>query len=179
MLQFYEKLENIGFTNMLKKSLDKRNSLLKKCPYDELVCLFFFMNYDEWIACFSKHITQKSFENIPSDDIFTLLINVEPSHINYFMSNQMLKLKLFSISSETFYYEILKNPQVLINYKSYFTKEDYSNYLLKNNVSYDIITEICTINPFYRNMFLPFIVRTALMLPFNKDISLYIMSFVC
>lgn len=172
---YYEKIEEIGVEGLFRKSNIKRDSILKKVPFDQLTCLFMFMTQNEIRQLFSPHVIKSCFEHIPLEDTFTVLCESE-QYYSFFLSKEniierikCMPISMFSEDIEI-YYDIV---ELLIQ----------ENIISKSLIQYKFNqASLSKLGPIYRKYprLKKWIYSHPLLesLPFPFDISIHIFEFL-
>jgi len=179
MMDYYEKIESVGYERLLKKSTAFRESILRKCPTSELVCFFFFLTDLEWMDLFSEALTKRRFLAILPNDMFHILVHIQTPHLSFFIDKQVLLDKLLHMTSELLISECREHPHLLprlLESEKEILKGPFCR--MVSGEPLDAICELMRVHPFYHQLFLPLLNSTAHYLPFPKDVSLHVLSFM-
>jgi len=88
MLSLYEKVEEMGVDTFCMKPQRIRDSYLSRLPSDEITCYFAFMNYNEFILCFSSTVINDCFKIISCDTLFILCQEIPTYYFSKHMSRE-------------------------------------------------------------------------------------------
>jgi hypothetical protein len=171
----YEKIEEIGVDGLLRKSPQKRDSILKKVPLDQLCCLFMFMDQDEIRQLFSPHVIKSCFAHIPLEDTFTVLYESYQCYSS-FLSKSNIKERIECMPIVRFseemdqYYDIIT---LLLE------ERVISRSLIQSKFHHSSLTELAIITrkyPRLKRWVYPHPLLESL--PFPTDLSIYIFEFL-